>query len=1289
MMSKAASNISHIGREEARRSGPQNIVAHVTEQLAQLYPKEYKLAAHYTEENGKGEVDDMRVNFFDEIIERSIIDVSGHLNMKDAEENDNISRGDPNAKVPFDPQKLFRVTLPGLVKDVKAYFKAKDYPLTDMVPFLLGNFKAYTKGFVQTPHPTEMLGDEAIAAEKTLLKILETDAKALFQQPQHGGDSFRVLGQLGRKKVEKKLRESLSALYNNIQPLTEPMEIPGEMKRSISFSETMFDAIAHASEDIFTHLQQQSRHLPDEQLAELFHLVAPQTWSPGDRDSKWKMTTKNLEIGYHQNRFSMCRHFAEKLIKLANDEFEEGETLHNPQARDAAEVIYQLLATAWDEKRQFKALEDQPYNETLDDYIAKKFKEHHIKKDDLNPDFKSLVERVRYERAVSNDQGYITYHDKADLINDLFMLRDQGLFQRTYDGSDRSNLTAIDSLIIQAGNFGLTALRTQIRQNRDVHDKVYERFNELLHDEGFTTEKNSNADDLLTQMKKPENEGGFSHEYIRTMIDHEIARIEQAHAKESVKAYEDLDVAMSQGKDVERDFYFYQTMTGLKFAASHSDFIPHYLIAECGCEEGASVESDMLKLLALLKAAEPTQQEIAQQHLGHLPPVELVPLVEHPEQVVKKDGKIPYVEEMKKLLSNPHFLEHQKEVTKAQYGHLLQHTTMKDGRLQAHTNLTVSDVLRSYDPEVTKAEKDDKRPVDIAMLMMGAGSDVTKFGGVAASAVMQHAMYELRSELAKSDNPTLAIDYIGCGGGLHRTQPVSSRFETVQGRSMRQTAPAIATKLLTMLTRDTFTRLIANPNLLEYLDKEGERIAGPIRGKEFSRDATKQERYTMAQLNLGNVGFLPRQPQIWHEISEPYANAAIERYVEMFSSERFQAFMSFTANSFAKLTSYAARSQNRVGAGGGDTGFPPEVDISSLRAIGYGASLNSSGSNASLYYGLRRLAENMLNEDHPQLYANIKAAYIGDPKMQDTINRATYGVVMADLDNAWRYLGEDAKPDAAEIERYKNFDEAELVTKKKDIKALLSNIDKAINAEKGADPLPDLLQRAQTLLTDYGVQVQENMVDEQNIAFCQQELQRQLNQTKLQLAQKTLAEITEEHDILADALLKLHKDISIITNGEDRTDEIAVGNEGKSVQRQIISYLPPILSYQLGTSYDNMKMPRTALSMLFQKFLKNNEEIVTTAEFEQHMDIVQEPTQDRTVAKQQSELSERLVDIIEKVEDTQPKRDGKKDYFTQIIYPAMGTLMECFEHTPRAYTSPYYALGQSAQQQINPTQRAV
>lgn len=1053
----------------------------------------------------------LKDRMFSEIVHRSIADVSGHLN---------LGAQHLHPKTPQDKQRndnqVARVTIGKVFDSITSALSASGINGIQTLNFFLGNLTGYSKGIVQTPHPTEMLSKEAIKAEEDLLNALEHEGKKLF--------TGKRLDQV-EIKDRHKISEALDKLYQAITPVMEPLKIEEEMDRSIRFSERMFDAVPMIANRILASSRISSTDLTKEQRAHFAHLVEPLTWSPGDQDSKPDMKIDEMEMGFHKNRRAMMKHYTKQLLEITQEHFE-----HTPD--QMIKIAARMLASA-------KAHETRPDMRPKSDdaYVHSfAFDEDKLK---INTSTEAL-------QAITRELSTAApYETKEALIADLENLRaahptDSRLNYDVKLNGDDVYLGTLDALIIQAQNFGLNALSSQIRQNRDVHERVFTMLLEMLPE----------------KVQKAENTGAAALDYLADP-DH-LAGL-QASVKEKLHIIGTHDYAknlvVAREKNKENEFYFYQTMKTLEFAARHSDFIPHYLIAECGYDEKATdIDAkahpkhgvqDMLSVLALLKVVEPGDVKT---------PVEIVPLVEHPEQVLEKDGKIPYVEMMKEVLSNQYFRAHQQKVSDAQYRHLLTHTTVENQHI-IEKPLTGTDILASTNPEFGRnaSLQPNEAPVGMAKLCMGAGSDVTKFGGISAAGLMQHTMHRLKEELALMKEPVLLLDYIGCGGGVHRTQPVSNSFETVQGRSMRQTADAIATKITALLARNMRDRL-AGPTA--RIDRQP--------GNEYAarRNIPQDERKLLVQLNLGNIANLPRNPSAYEQFSKAILQQATRNYMEYTNTSahpEFTELLSYSADMFCKLTSFAARPLKRLSGQESEKSFPLGVEMDKLRAIGYGGALNASGSSASLYLGLA----NALKDVSTKALANV---YQYDPILQDTLNRATYGIAMADLETAWRYLGEPYIPSHETLQQL----------------------------EKQSP------QRAQ----------------------------------RMELAKKALAHITLEYEQLGKKLIELHA----IYNHQQIPPVQAISD----IAGTLTGLLPKALAYQIESSRNNIKPAREALAAIFQEELKKHHDAAAG----------ENPT-------------------------TPPPITRQSPNYENTIYPAMGAIFECYEHTPRAYTSPHWAMGQS------------
>ncbi len=1015
--------------------------------------------------------DSLRAEMFREIVARCATDVAGFEQMQEAPSEGGLRWTIDRLKghAPMDYARLFIENLPG-----------------------------FTKGYVQTPHPTEVLSEKAIAAEGELMDALHA-MPDLFAD----GNLQNVDG--GKRAA---LVKALNNLYDALEvPLQKPLDISSEMKRSVRFSERMFDAIPTIAGTIFSALDAHSTQFKNEDLKQFFQLTHAVTWSPGDRDSKPDMTAEKLDEGIKLNKRAMAKHYFRYLaIHGAHALLGEKQNSDNNALKERLyEIMGNLIAAAHEQNGDTSKPLDRAYIlhaliETTPSATVK---------DSLFIDgFLSYVEKAKEKGKLA------PYKDAQNFLDDLFSIRKD--FNKEYPSYKEGAISPLDGLIIQTGNFLNTALSIQIRHNQDKHTNVIEQVAELAGMDAAAIHTRQGVDTLIERL----NTDMPFREDLRAKVQEKMAAI---HAS----GHHQRDA--SGNITHKEDFDFYQTLEGMRLAAENPAAIPHYLIAECSSSQA------ILEAFALL--------QLMQKEVNPAEKVEIIPLVEYPAQAMEKNGKIPYAEMLKEAYENPYFSDHHRHLRQAEDPALADYS-LDNGKQP----LNVAEAKRRYGLAVK--DGDEQKIIHSAKLAMGAGSDITKAGGAAAAALMQNATEKLRESLLDMKDPVLLIDYIGCGGGVHRSQPVSTAYETVQGRSMRQSPYFIAQKTINRLSH----------HLREKFAHDPAGGKSSLLGRAFN--------FIAAQINLGNLLGMPRNEQAWEQETQPRVHAWVEKYQELYHSEEFKELLGYSADAFAKLTSFAARPAVRE-SGKDTVSFPQGVEVEKLRAIGYGAALNAAGSCASLYYG----ASAFLKRGGEENISRLRTTYLGDPKAQDAINRATYGIVMADMKTAWRYLGEACVPNEQEL------------------KALASA---ETDSAKGK-------------------------------------------------AAKALAMVTLEYNEVAQQLYKLHASLrpKAQTKDEPQTGEEAVarifgikdlsklGNVSLSelMKDAEPGLLPSNLRNQLIASCHHIAKPRRALAEVFDKLV---------------------------------------------AEGKRPTRDSEE--YLQTIYPAMGAIMECFEHAPRAYTTPAWGL---------------
>ena len=952
----------------------------------------------------------------------------------------------------------------------------------DALETVLAHLPSYTKGFVQTPHPTEVLGRNAIEAEQALHAALEHNRTAL------NGSAANLLPQ-----SKQAILAAMDALFNAIEPVNQPLTTIEEIARSVVFSEKLFDSVPITVEMLLDAAARHGAYNPGKpleyrQLLAFNFLLQPETWSPGDRDSKSEMTADALFHGIALNKKAMALHYVKKLAEI----------IVSPET-SGTDVKPQLREAMW------KIMQDVNPND-IEDYINKTLRKN--APDAVIAEIEAL-HNIRFRHASTDvlvasgvrlEKGY---RNHADFLLDLDAIRTTpGATFPKYKFGDghMAHLSALDMLAIQANNFGSSALRSQIRENAEMHAEIMEMVLQTLSERGMiipgydpkrpeTAHRLEVVDTAIERLMDGEKYPGLGNRMHEALIDKiNSLRVPAKTAQDRQKT--GLSVSPKEQNIVK----MYETLKGFEIAATHPESIPRYLIAEC------KTPGDILEAFFLLKAMEPDESR----GRTDVPRVEIVPLLETRHEVEQSAGILA------QAYGNRYFHAHHRMADSND-----PMLTIADRSTSKLRRMTVADAEQMYG--LTVRAGDDQRLIDSTKLVMFAGSDITKSVGTAGAGLVMHQTNALRKALLSLPQPVLLIDYTGSGGGIHRSQPVSSTFETVQGRSMRQSPGSIAQKQTATLTH--------------YLSNRME-----LAGAESFMQNDAQKRVLTAQLNLGNLAGLPFSEKSWVEETEKRLTADMNRYQTLYHSKEFSAYLGFTADPFVRLTSFAARSAARNRSKGDQGDFPPLVDVKNLRAIGYGAALNSSGSCASIYYG----ASEFLGLNHN---GNIPAGeqqalvtlYLNDPIAQDRINRATYGIVMADFNAAWGYLG---------YTRHR--DESGTVT-------LTRN---------GAQ------QSVATLATD--TPELRQLMDKDGAALTREE--------KEQLAVHVLAKLDEEYQRTARGLLQLHRLVK-------QSAKLPVANADAKISEaeQLLNELPLALREQIRTSRAYLDPERRGMAGLFHE----------------------------------------------------------------------------------------------------------
>ncbi len=928
---------------------------------------------------------------------------------------------------------------------------------------LLNMLPLYRKGPVQTPHPTDTLSRKAIDAESNLHHVID-ECRPLFKSepPRLNAEQMGAV-----MMAMDKLYSDLTPVKETLKI---PQEMARSIAFSEIMFNAIPHMMQSVIDPAIRHGARNTTPLTHDELSHFYNLMQPSTWSPGDRDSKQDMTAEMLEDGLRKNFRNLHLHYAFKLAEIISEMPDRKNRDNRPDAKtELSELLARELATIrlHVTGRSLEEIMGQYLETYAPPKDSNKFGTFRKARETLEAavessngaepftDVGQLIERMENIRAlqIKGVDDFPHYNGSPVLSKaDVLLAQMHSFGNHALRVQIRENATMhervirhlVENLGDEAGEF--TRLP---RQRHDEPDDTYA--------ERTRGQRKARAEELIEELNG--DEGDYIRRHVTEMLDDIRPRL--GEIKERVNNTPEAEQNTAAYRRDKAEAEFYETMSGFVLAARHPDAIPQYLIAECRSA------ADVLEAFALLKAAEPKdvkKRVDVVPLLEYRKPVEnAVSIMEevyanayyrahheqigltnenafmvegfinqrkanepdkYPERISRADAmrsQLPAdatVEQHTAVDESITALDEKTMIPKVSVADVKHENDsagmVKEGdetRYLVHPEnkmthqLTVGKVKAAYGlllsqkelenlapEEREKEEQQNKKLIEHTKMVMFAGSDIMKSAGPAGGALVQHHIEKLREAMLNWDNPVLLVEYTGCGSGVHRSQPVSSAFETVQGRAMRQTPESLAQKSIITMTR-FLKRMLNIKGTTQQLAESG-------------KPEDKAKVAKLAQLNMGNIAGFATQPQLWEEETGKRSTAWMDAYQEMYKSTEFACMMAYSADKFVKLTSYAARPAGRTDAAKDSEGYPPIVDVEKLRAIGYGAALNVSGSCALLYYGAGKyLHADAINKGDAGELEQLKKLYLKDPKAQDSINRATFGIVMADMDTAWAYLG--------------------------------------------------------------------------------------------------------------------------------------------------------------------------------------------------------------------------------------------------------------------------------------------
>jgi len=412
--------------------------------------------------------------------------------------------------------------------------------------------------------------------------------------------------------------------------------------------------------------------------------------------------------------------------------------------------------------------------------------------------------------------------------------------------------------------------------------------------------------------------------------------------------------------------------------------IPNFIIAESNKPE------DVLNTLFIAKAMLRPSEGI--DYKTQHPQIEIYPLFEHYPDIMAAPKT------MATVFSNPHYVEQQQSLSKKV---MICDPLNGDPGKGWMRPKTVADRKREMGLEPSPLDQSIQLSYKRIMF---AGSDSFEGGSVFIEPLLDETKFKLEQQLLSQGYEAYYEE--GAGNAVYRKQPVNAPDETVQGNGMRwhpiEAAVRASRQIAETILNKVGMLLGKKAEQSETLGKFTERV---------KQQADEQKYY---QVNRSRMEHLRNQddggPELWAELQER-CDKGSRHYQELYKNDAYTKMLTLASGSaFAKLISFAARSAARQRAvGANDDSYPPYTDVEAQRAIGYGMSLMNTAHQ--LYYGMEAFATNgqgTLTEETVEANAKrVAEIYNRCPNLQNVINRATYGVMMADMKNAWKFADLD------------------------------------------------------------------------------------------------------------------------------------------------------------------------------------------------------------------------------------------------------------------------------------------
>jgi hypothetical protein len=920
---------------------------------------------------------------------------------------------------------------------------------------LTNNIAAY----VLTPHPTETLTNDSIAAERKLSEVMHS--KDFMDWSENGFEpGHKVVGKL--KNAVEGLHDKLSS-----EVIEENLRLDQESVRGIKFTERFYDAVELIIHDVDKALRDVGgKELQHKEITKfvleaenrLFDVLG---WAATDQDGKQNARPAYIEDLMEKSSRAMAQLYMVEFAKLynnyANAHPEQVEN-NREYKHDVKQIIKDLILRI-DNPENLKDFYSKPESERQEIFLKEKKEASRIRKNKTDevikfesPNIARHLERMKrasINRGFGIDENIVSVFEesiqeiidseqkqsgfaknyKDQLIERTKILADKYLQDQpvhVLSNGIETPVNTFDMLMAKIATFGSQALKSQIRQNsRDIESafiyvlkdiknegnvELPEVYESLLVQFSLKTNiersikdiKQNLEEDQLAIMKSsdPENiikNRIYTKKHELLVHSNLLADIEPALNKNLLLALADIKNNKELG-DAFKEFVVSRDKIYKSFLAP-SELAKKLSDLSADYGRAEDIEKDIIAYdrLKTIQLAVDNPEKIPDMISAESNVAITIPIQHFLAQAVSKTGKV-----LNKIFSLPESKETIQSSGK-DWANLL-----SDENILAQINSTGMPAPKKYDEQgnpiyLTKA--------DILRFMGVPAENITSSDHEVKITESHIGMYPQSDVVKVTSVPsagfliaqaeyemTLNLAEKGIFYQSYRGGGSSPwRGNPVDGayQTIQGRAMRMSQEAVEVMTVNRKTK---QGSVLNELIGNGYRLEKTV------SDGDPRSHHSNS--NWGNYRAINQQPEKWKKYYNAFVNKVGGAYSELYESDAFGIWFSTSSlQEAAKIASYSARATNKAGDKDAIDYYPSAVDPKGMRAIQFGMATSALIPHGGMM--IYKAFENDKGELDVEMMNEILKDYRAGkvPALQEAINKSATCLAMADLNSSWEIAG--------------------------------------------------------------------------------------------------------------------------------------------------------------------------------------------------------------------------------------------------------------------------------------------